>query len=85
MRGRPTFGAEGGVGAEDGRGAQRDDEGGADDGKHVLHLLRAPAMLRVVLPVPDRSWLRAEDSDELDTVASHHEKRELIGSPYLPL
>jgi hypothetical protein len=27
-------------------------------------------MLRVVLPVPDRSWLRAEDSEALDTVAA---------------
>jgi hypothetical protein len=27
-------------------------------------------MLRVVLPVPDRSWLGAEDGEELDTVAT---------------
>jgi hypothetical protein len=71
MRGRPRFGAEGGVGAEDsGRGARRGDEGAAGDGKRALHLLRAPAMLHAVLPVPDRSWFGAEDSEELDTVAT---------------
>ncbi|KAJ7676499.1 hypothetical protein B0H14DRAFT_3065241 [Mycena olivaceomarginata] len=69
MRSRPRFGAEGGVGAEDGRGARRGDEGDVCDGRRSLHLLRAPATLRVVLPVPDRSWLRAEDSEELDTAA----------------
>ncbi|KAJ7301395.1 hypothetical protein DFH08DRAFT_993776 [Mycena albidolilacea] len=70
IRGRSRFGAEGGVGAEDGRGARRGDEGGAGDGKRSLQLLRAPAMLRVVLPVPDRSWLGAEDSEALDTVTT---------------
>jgi hypothetical protein len=38
-----------------------------------LQLLRAPAMLRVVLPVPDMSWLRAEDNQVLDTVAAGKE------------
>jgi hypothetical protein len=55
VRGRSRFGAEGGVGAEDGRSARRGDEGGVGDGECSLHLLRTPAMLRVVLPVPDRS------------------------------
>jgi hypothetical protein len=38
-----------------------------------LHLLCAPAMLRVVLPVPDTSWLRAEDDEALDTLAAGRE------------
>jgi hypothetical protein len=37
-----------------------------------LHLLRAPAMLCVVL-VPDTSWLRAENNQVLDTVAAGRE------------
>jgi hypothetical protein len=32
-------------------------------------------MLRVVLPVPDRSWLRAEDNEGLDTVAAGREMK----------
>ncbi|KAJ7865117.1 hypothetical protein B0H14DRAFT_3133466 [Mycena olivaceomarginata] len=70
VRGRPRFGADGGVGAEDGRGARGGNEGGVGDGERTLHLLRAPAILRVVLPVPDRSWLRAEDSEALDTIGA---------------
>ncbi|KAJ7798052.1 hypothetical protein B0H14DRAFT_2908363, partial [Mycena olivaceomarginata] len=42
-------------------------------GNALLHLLRAPAMLRVVPPVPDTSWLRAEDNQALDTVAAGRE------------
>ncbi|KAJ7810020.1 hypothetical protein B0H14DRAFT_3151375 [Mycena olivaceomarginata] len=61
------------VGAEDRRGARGGDEGGVGDGECSLHLLRAPAMLRVVLPVPDTSWLRAEDNQALDTVAAGKE------------
>ncbi|KAJ7810023.1 hypothetical protein B0H14DRAFT_3151376 [Mycena olivaceomarginata] len=73
VRGRPRFRAVAGVGAEDRRGARGGDEGGVGDGECALHLLRAPAMLRVVLPVPDTSWLRAEDNQALDTVAAGKE------------
>jgi hypothetical protein len=45
VRGRPRFRAVTGVG----------DEGGVGGGECSLRLLRAPVMLRVVLPVPDRS------------------------------
>jgi hypothetical protein len=73
VRGRPRFRAVAGVGAEERRGARGGDEGGVGDGECALHLLRAPAMLRVVFPVPDTSWLRAEDNQALDTVATGRE------------
>jgi hypothetical protein len=63
------------VGVEDGCGARGGDEGGVGDGECSLHLLRTPAMLRVVLLVPDRSWFRAEDNEGLDTVAAGREVR----------
>jgi hypothetical protein len=73
MRGRLRFGAECGVGAKIGAVPGGGDEGGVGDGECPLHLLRAPGMLRVVLPVPDRSWLRAEDNEVLDMVAAGRE------------
>jgi hypothetical protein len=63
VRGRPGFRAVAGVGAEDRRGARGGDEDGVGDGECLLRLLRTPAMLRVVLPVPHKSWLGAEDNE----------------------
>jgi hypothetical protein len=70
VRGRPRLRAVASVGAQDRRGARGGDEGGVDDRECALHLLRTPAMLRVVLPVPHRSWLRAQDSEALNTGAA---------------
>ncbi|KAJ7795438.1 hypothetical protein B0H13DRAFT_1934922 [Mycena leptocephala] len=52
------FRAEAGVGAQDGRGAWRGDEGGVGEGEHPPHLRRTPVVLHVVLGVPDRSFER---------------------------
>jgi hypothetical protein len=60
---------------EDGCGARGGDEGGVGDGERSLHLLRAPVMLRIVLPVPDRSRRRAEDGVALETVAARREMK----------
>jgi hypothetical protein len=79
VRGRLMFGAECGVGVEDRRGARGDDEGGVGGGECLLHLLRTPAMLCVVLPVPDRSGLRAQDSEALNTVAGGEVRRRGAG------
>jgi hypothetical protein len=62
-----------GVGTEDRCSARGGDEGGMGDGECSLHLLRAPAMLCIVLPAPDTSWLRAENNQVLDTVAAGRE------------
>jgi hypothetical protein len=41
-------------------GTRGGDEGGVSERERSLHVLRAPAMLGVVRPVPDRNWLLAE-------------------------